>query len=574
MYKEFFKLDRYPFHNTPDPAFFYASRGHREALASMVYGIQEGKGFTLVTGDVGTGKTMLVQALKNELGDAHLLIEIGNPWITPEEVFETVRVRIKAGPAEGDALFEALKKRLALLAKKGQRVVLIIDEAHQLPERTLEGIRLLSNIETPTEKLLQIVLLGQDELAEILGRYSMRQVQQRIAMSFHLQRLNAQETGEYIQHRLRVAGGYAGLFQPECVESIFREAGGSPRVINQLCDNALLFAFGRRSSTVTADIVGDAIANFNPAKRGSEPLPAPAVAAPATPAGKPVTDGAREPARAEATAEKPVAGKSTADTLPFALPSAEPAAPTISGSDGAGRKLLVPLVTLLVGLALGVGGLALIGKMQDKETAESKRKPTPAEQDILARPPAQTSPAPQQSVPASRMPPAATPPVPAPPPAMPKNSHQPLPPGHPGAPLPTREVRIQQQGGLIQLVSGEYGAWNESVRDLIAIANPGLRDLDNLPVGTVVMLPALSREALVVGDATGQHHVYFGAFDKSDQAQQNLEAIQRTWPNAQLVTASRHGVAIQRLFIGPFASRSDATAVAGSLWFKHLPTLN
>jgi hypothetical protein len=157
---------------------------------------------------------------------------------------------------------------------------------------------------------------------------------------------------------------------------------------------------------------------------------------------------------------------------------------------------------------------------------------------------------------------------------MPRSANQPPPPGHPDAPLGTREIRLQQQGGLIQLVSSEYGAWNESVRDLIAVANPRLRDLDNLPAGTVVQLPAVSREALVVRDGTGQHHVYFGAFDKADQAQQNLEAIRRTWPNAQLFATLSHGESIQRLFVGPFTSRGEALAVAGALWFKHLPTLN
>ena len=145
MYKEFFRLERYPFHNTPDPAFFFSSRGHREALASMVYGIQEGKGFTLVTGDVGTGKTMLVQALKNELGEQHILIEIANPWVTPEEVFNAVRQRIKATAAEDEALLDNLKKRLLLLAKKGQRVVLILDEA-------------TSSVDTATERVIQRAL--------------------------------------------------------------------------------------------------------------------------------------------------------------------------------------------------------------------------------------------------------------------------------------------------------------------------------------------------------------------------------------------------------------------------------
>lgn len=573
MYKEFFRLERYPFHNTPDPAFFFSSRGHREALASMVYGIQEGKGFTLVTGDVGTGKTMLVQALKNELGEQHILIEIANPWVTPEEVFNAVRQRIKATAAEDEALLDNLKKRLLLLAKKGQRVVLIIDEAHQLPERTLEGIRLLSNIETSTDKLLQIVLLGQDELASMLSLYSMRQVQQRIAMSVHLQRLTLNETAEYIQHRLRIAGGTGGLFPPNCVELVYRETAGSPRVINQLCDSALLFAFGRRCLQVTPEIVQDAIASLHPERRVNSLIAGTAgpssLTTPATPSAAPTPPAAEPVATAPATAD------ASAEALPFSLPSAHPhrAPPVVSASSAPGMQRWFPVLMLLAGLALGGGGLFYFQKSAGPEPQGGGKKTSGA-------PPASTHPAAAPVVPPPQTPPTLTTPPPAltappvaPPPAAARTQSPPLP-GQSDASLAMREATIPQQGSLSMLASGEYGGWNETIRDLVVAANPKLHDPENVPSGTAVMLPVLTRESLVVRDSGGRFHVYFGSFDKADQAQANLEAIRRTWPDAQLVAAIRQGTAVQRLFVGAFASRNDALAVANSLWLKHLPRLN
>ena len=234
MYLNYFNLTRFPFQNTPDPAFFFSRRSHKEALASMIYGIEQGKGFVLVTGDVGTGKTLLVQALKKELLDRHILIEIANPWTTPEDVLDAIRVRINVTTSGDNALFDSLRERLIALSSEGQRVVLIIDEAHQLSERMIEGIRLLSNIETNTEKLLQIIFLGQDELASMLSKYSMRQVQQRISLGHRLQCFNSKETAEYIEHRLRVAGGTPLLFPSDCVELIHQAAMGTPRVINRL----------------------------------------------------------------------------------------------------------------------------------------------------------------------------------------------------------------------------------------------------------------------------------------------------------------------------------------------------
>lgn len=591
MYKEFFSLTRFPFHNTPDPAFFFNSRSHREALASMVYGVQEGKGFILVTGDVGGGKTMLVQALKRELADQHILIEIANPWITPEEVLGAIRQRVDDQTTDDTALLDGLKQRLAALAEDGKRVVLIIDEAHQIPERTLEGIRLLSNIETSTEKLLQIVLLGQDELASLLARYSMRQVQQRIALNYHLQRFNCQETAEYIQHRLRVAGGTPLLFPADCIELIHQEALGSPRVINQLCDSCLLFAYGRQSLQVTVDVVRDAIANLHPERTiatpsappaetapiASNPTPAPETRRPLEPAISAGAPPAPPPAPTPAPIPTPQAAPGA--VLPFNLPNSNtdlPSSPP-AHTGGAGNIGFRHLIIAL-GLGLAIGALAIWGAQKPAPVSPAPGQktgmtpPVPAEGSSqlssFASPPKAGPTAPKLN------PPVAAPTATATNPQTSSVSGQLPLPGSGGTPLATREAVIPPQGGLSMLASGHYGTWNETVRDLIIAVNPGVADLDGLPPGTRVALPTLTRDSMIVRDASNRFHVYFGSFDKADQALQNLEAVRRSWAGAQLVAGERQGIPNQRLFIGTFANQAEAQAVANSLWFKHLPVLN
>lgn len=574
MYKEFFGLSRIPFQNTPDPDFYFDGRSHREALARMVYGIDEGKGFILVTGDVGAGKTMLVQALKREIEGRHILIEIANPWVTPEEVEGAIRRRVDMRAEDDSATLEGLKQRLATLAEAGTRVVLIIDEAHQLPERTLEGIRLLSNMETAKEKLLLIVLLGQEELASMLSRYSMRQVQQRIALSHHLERFNEKETTEYIQHRLRVAGATPLLFTEESIRLIHNESRGSPRVINQLCDNCLLFAFGRRSAQVTPDIVRESISHMrldigNPRSRDdSEGRQRPALTADS---GEAV--GSARPAPAAATA----VAASAQPRLPFALPGMEQAdtthAPPPPRSTGiAWRQLMLVLATgLMIGALsfwyMQTRGYTLLLSENTGATAKTAAAvPEPAPRQTPWQEPApapSTAAIPQTTLASVALTPAVA--TPSDGTAVTEDIQMPLP--------GTREGIIPR-GGLSMLGSNQYGAWNATVRDLIGAVNPGLSDLESLPAGTKLQLPTVSRESLVVRDATGGFHVYYGSFDDPEDARLNLEAISRLWSGARLVPGESDGVATQRLFIGSFATQAEALAVANSMWFKHLPVLN
>lgn len=268
MYEEFYGLSRRPFENTPNPEFFFASKQHREGLAALIYGIKQSKGFMLVTGEVGSGKTFLIQSLKYELEEEnHIILEVATPWITPEELFAELpeKLGMDMDAEWGSLVFQAkLKEELERLHEQGRRVLVILDEAQQLPERTLEGIRLLSNFENEDAKLIQIIFLGQNELNDILGRYSMRQIRQRITLSRSLGYFNEIETRRYIEHRLAVSGCDKPIFDDDALSLIFRTSHGSPRLINLICDNCLITGYAHFSRQIDASIVREVLADLPP----------------------------------------------------------------------------------------------------------------------------------------------------------------------------------------------------------------------------------------------------------------------------------------------------------------------
>src|SRR5580698_8602138 len=269
MYKAFFKLARNPFDLTPDPTYFVSTRRHNEALAALHYGIRRHKGFVVVTGEVGTGKTLLLRCLlrllkeSKEIAYAYLF----NSRLSPTEFLQYILADFglpAAGKNKSELLLELGQYLIARGAKK-QTTVLIIDEAHHLSAEILEEVRLLSNLETTDDKLLQIVLVGQPELDEKLDSVGLRQLKQRIALRSHLGALDAEETKEYIERRLKIAGGgerSTPIFPPEAIAAIFRTSRGIPRLINSISENSLIAAYARQSSTVTPDIIEDVAREF------------------------------------------------------------------------------------------------------------------------------------------------------------------------------------------------------------------------------------------------------------------------------------------------------------------------
>jgi general secretion pathway protein A len=260
MYTSFFGLSEKPFAITPDPRYLYLSERHAEALAHLLYGINESGGFIQLTGEVGTGKTTVVRTLLSRVPHHADVAVILNPRVTPVEFLLTICEELGLEIAEADRnsvkqMVDALNRRLLGAHAEGRRIIVLVDEAQNLSIDVLEQVRLLTNLETPTQKLLQIILIGQPELRELLDRTELRQLAQRITGRYHLKPLSREETKGYVRHRLRVAGATQEIFTPGALMELHRVSQGIPRVINVACDRALLGAYTQEAKKITAGLV-------------------------------------------------------------------------------------------------------------------------------------------------------------------------------------------------------------------------------------------------------------------------------------------------------------------------------
>jgi len=260
MYERFFGLTEKPFAITPDPRYLFLSERHAEALAHLAYGIQEAGGFVQLTGEVGTGKTMVVRSLLQQLPANCDMALILNPRITPAEFLLAICDELHVSVPEKlnssvKGLVDLLTRFLLDAHSRGRRVVVMVDEAQNLSPDVLEQVRLLTNLETATQKLLQIILVGQPELREVLGRSDLRQLAQRITGRYHLEALTRTESIAYVRHRLRVAGATTDVFTAGALREIHRLSGGIPRIINVVCDRSLLGAFTREEHRVSGELV-------------------------------------------------------------------------------------------------------------------------------------------------------------------------------------------------------------------------------------------------------------------------------------------------------------------------------
>jgi general secretion pathway protein A len=265
MYLDFFQLQRSPFHVTPDPAFLYASPGHREALSALIYGVMLRKGFIALTGEVGMGKTTILRTFLERIEPEQTqVIYLLDANISFDALLQTMLLEFGAVLDAEYAFMRVNQLHLILIDqfRQGRNVVLIVDEAQNMPIETLEGLRVLSNLETATDKLLQIIFCGQPEFDDKLDRSELRQLKQRIAVRATVMPLTEAEGIRYIQHRLALAGAIDRvIFTQGAIKTILKEARGIPRRINILCDNALVTAFGYQQRRVKASVVREVIAD-------------------------------------------------------------------------------------------------------------------------------------------------------------------------------------------------------------------------------------------------------------------------------------------------------------------------
>lgn len=261
MYASHFGLSETPFSISPDPRFLYMSKSHREAMAHLKYGIEEGGGFVVLTGEVGTGKTTLCRSLVQKLPDKIDVALLLNPQINHIELLATLCDElgiVYPGNATVKVLLDSLNKYLLQTYADGRKAVLIIDEAQLLTRIVLEQVRILTNLETTKQKLLQIILIGQPELTDTLNRSDMQQLAQRVTARYHLGPLNLEDTRVYINYRLAVAGGRKRIFANGALKRVYTASGGVPRLINVICDRCLLGAYSKNVQEISRPVANRA----------------------------------------------------------------------------------------------------------------------------------------------------------------------------------------------------------------------------------------------------------------------------------------------------------------------------
>jgi MSHA biogenesis protein MshM len=271
MYLNHFGLREFPFGITPDTSFIYSADAHQEALNTLLIGLATGEGFIKITGEVGTGKTLLCRRFLAALGEDQLVAYLPNPMLAPRILLSAIAEELGLKLLGLDYQFHLLKEfnqHLLAVAAQGKTVVICIDEAQSMPLESLEALRLLSNLETEKSKLLQVVMFGQPELDEKLANPAVRQLRQRIVFHYRMPGLRRQEAAHYLAHRLRVAGHRDGeLFSPSGIRLLYRLSSGTPRLVNVLAHKAMLLAFGEGKNRVSR-------AHVSLAGRDTEGLPA------------------------------------------------------------------------------------------------------------------------------------------------------------------------------------------------------------------------------------------------------------------------------------------------------------
>jgi general secretion pathway protein A len=262
MYEKFYRLRQRPFVLAPDPDYLYLSRVHQDALAHLRMGLESNAGFIVVTGEVGAGKTTVLQTLLRSLDSRTTVARLVNTQLGPSELLEAILIDFGADvvPPSKPAMIRDLARFLVEERLQDRRVLVVIDEAQNLPHGSLEELRMLSNLETEKSKLMQIIMVGQPELRERLASVDLEQLNQRITVRFHLHPLDARDTHEYINHRLRCAAVDRPMqFSPDITATIHERAGGIPRIVNVICDAALMAGYGEDRHRITPALVATVI---------------------------------------------------------------------------------------------------------------------------------------------------------------------------------------------------------------------------------------------------------------------------------------------------------------------------
>jgi general secretion pathway protein A len=572
MYTSYFGFSRKPFNATPDPRFLYTNRCYQEAYATLLYGIQERKGFIALTGEVGTGKTTLLRRLMESMNPAIKVVFVYNTTLSFDELVEFIcgELEIDVAGLARVARLQALNRFLIAEARQGGTVVLLLDEAQNLSAEALENLRLISNLETATDKLLQIVLVGQPELEVKLADPALRQVTQRLAIRFRLEPLDDAEVEPYIDYRLRVVGrSRKELFSDRAIRKLIPHVKGIPRLINVVCDNALVLAYATDRTRVSGQMMDVVLADLRLQLPASTPPPRTAAAGPREPAW-------REPAaRVEAPPRRLWwAGVGVAAGSALAL-----GAVALLGLGAPGQLRHLPTLA-----ALGQGGARSsstpaapaqgaepsASARADVETGPERATPAavaPAEIADGDRPPA------GRSEPADETP---APPAPVVTEPAPPRAAEPRARGTGLGKIAGRTLAVPRGGTISEIVFGHYGRYSSLALDLIHELNPGLRDVDVVAAGQSIWLPPLDEQALLRRQGDGSYRLVVGSYQSAGAAGQLARTIRE---HGYAATVRTRGIAaeqvLHRVEIGGLKTRAAALGAwetANRLQWFDVPT--
>ena len=556
MYTDYYGLNSRPFENTPDPRFLFLSTQHREVLSSLIYGINSAKGFILVAGDIGTGKTTLLHCLFREISSSHIIINIINPRAVFNDLVLSLSKRLGVESQGKDALerSDALKRALEEQDNAGKRVILIIDEAHLLSDESLEDIRLLSNLETDRRKLIQIILAGQNEIHKTLARDSQKPLKQRIILNRQLEPLDGKETEEYIRHRLKVAGDDGNLFSAQALNLIKKKSRGTPRVINHICDNALLIGYATEARTIGAKIIKEVIkdmesgyslpwygpisAFFMPRWTGaaagiclltlsaawflmanpSEPLREPDPAKiKAKSREEVITDGQNNLVRMHE--EKKLQYEEVVYTVP--INSAEQDIDLALDQESHDSSLISSLLsdneTYIDqhhgGLVETVGETRRIGIMTErvKMTGTYLKKPGKVVNENTGDTNSKTR-------------------------------------------------KIQPNEWLTTIARNEYGIETDTIIDFIHMANPGIKNVNCIYAGQKIILPEIKRDDLIVSGSEGAYHIHYASFYNFSEARHAAGKLLEQGLEAFVMPSHRNENITYQVYVGIFSNRDAAAA--------------
>jgi general secretion pathway protein A len=561
MYESHFGLSQKPFNATPDPRFLYTNRGYQEAYATLLYGIQERKGFIALIGEVGTGKTTLLRRLMENMNPATKVVFAYNTTLSFDELVEFIctELGIPVGDLARVARLQALNKFLVAEAAKGSTLVLLLDEAQNLSAEALENLRLISNLETATAKLLQIVLVGQPELDVKLADPALRQVAQRIAVRYRLEPLDDSEVEPYIDYRLRVVGrARRDLFTDKAIRALVPYVNGIPRLINMVCDNALVLAYATERTRVSHEMIEDVVADLRLRRRG-EPV--------ARPAGEPEVERAPRLRAVTAAGAGPGCGGRRWAIAGFAVGIVLALAGVFAGSPALRLGLterVVAMANRTDGTPSGAGSLpAMPGDSSTPAATAPAVRAEPAPERPSLPPPSPVAPTgtpngasgEARPAPAAEPDPAAsasasvTEPA-APTRVAPKMTNK----------LAGRTLTVPTGGTISQLVFDHYGRFSTLALDLVHELNPDLDDVDVVASGQSLWLPPLTLDALLRRHRDGSYRLIVGSYQNQASANQLAQSIREHGYTATVRTRDvASDQALHRVEITALKTRAAAT---------------